>query len=583
MDRGIFRRSRPGWWIALGVAIIAAVCAPRAWRSRPVTQLRAARELDGARALLAARHFDEARARFRAALRLDPLHPIARHELARMELSLGNWELAFVELESQAAAHPEDASAFVHLAELMREDGLLEAPEAALDRAIALAPARPEARSLRADIRFRLGRYSGALADAQAAVTAAPDDAFSWLVLVRATSRSQGRDAGKQAARRALAAAGGDPVLSRALAEPFPEPAPPRRLRPDAQIDFGTVSAWMREHWPGRLAQQREALQQQIGQRHWAEAERIVDSARRAYADTAFPPFLAGTLELARDNVGLAEKDFSDALALAPRFPTFLAALARTWARTAGAAGAGERLTRLAERDPGLASARYMAARAYIEARDPIKAEAALTRGLELQPDSPLPYQHLADYYFGVDRAPDALAICQRGLERLPGATDLQLMLAQINAALRRTDDAVRVYEAVLQRRPDLDLARYRLGVLLASGDEGEDSRARLMKVAGELEGDRPSDPLLLDALGWILLRAGQPARGRELLEAAVRGAPEEPSVHYHLAVAYSQQRKSEAAERELKVALGSERPFPERLDALRLMRENSPLATPKQ
>jgi predicted Zn-dependent protease len=118
--------------------------------------------------------------------------------------------------------------------------------------------------------------------------------------------------------------------------------------------------------------------------------------------------------------------------------------------------------------------------------------------------------------------------------------------------------------------------------MLLASRDADEGSRARLLPIARELEGDRPSDPLLLDALGWILLRAGQTARGRELLETAVKGAPEEPSLHFHLAVAYSQQRKPEAAGRELKAALASERPFPERLDALRLMRENSALATPR-
>jgi predicted Zn-dependent protease len=224
-----------------------------------------------------------------------------------------------------------------------------------------------------------------------------------------------------------------------------------------------------------------------------------------------------------------------------------------------------------------------MAARAYIEARDPIRAEGALTRGLELQRDSPVPYQHLADYYFGVDRAADALAICQRGLERIPDAVDLQLMLAQISAALRRPDDAIGAYDAVLSRRPDLDLARYKLGMLLASGENAGNSRPKLLEVARELAGDRPSDPLLLDALGWILFRANQLPRGRELLEAAVKGAPEEPTPHFHLAVVYTQQHRTDAAERELKVALGSERPFPERLDALRLMRENSALATPKR
>jgi predicted Zn-dependent protease len=337
----------------------------------------------------------------------------------------------------------------------------------------------------------------------------------------------------------------------------------------------------MREYWPGRLGQQREELEKQLEQRNWIEAERIVEAARRSYRDTPFPTFLAGILELARGNAMAAEKAFSDALALAPRFPTFLAALARTWARTGGAAAAGERLMGLAEGDPGLASARYMAARAYIEARDPIRAEAALTRGLQLQPDSPLPYQHLADYYFGVDRAPDALAICMRGLERIPDAVDLQLMLAQIDAGLHRTDDAVRAYQAVLTMRPDMDLARYKLGVLLASSND-DSSKAPLAGIARQLENDRPSDPLLIDALGWILLRGNQPARGRELLEEAVKGAPEEPRLHFHLAVAYTQLHKRDAAARELKAAVASERPFAERLDALRMMRENSALATPK-
>ena len=563
--------------------MVAAVCAPRVWRSRFVTQRRAARELGQARLSVASRDFDRARVRFRAALRLEPFQATARHELADMELGLGNWELAFLELESQTAAHPEDARAFTRLAELMLRAGMLEAPEAALDRAVSLAPNRADARSLRADIRFRLGRYSGALADAQAAVATAPKDSTSWRLLIRTTARSRGMDAATEAARRATESIGNDAGFLQAVTDRGPEPAPPRRLRADAQIDFGTVGAWMREHWPGRLAQQREALEQQLAQRNWAEAERVVESARRAWPDTEFPPFLAGILALARDDVG-AEKQLSEALAMAPRFPTFLAALARTWARKSGASGAGERLMQLAEADAGLASARYMAARAYIEARDPVRAEAALTRGLELQRDSPVPYQHLADYYFGVDRAADALAICQRGIEKFPEAVDLELMLAQISAAVRRPDEAIGAYDAALSGRPDLDLARYKLGVLLASGESTGNWRPKLLEVARELAGDRPSDPLLLDALGWILFRANnQLPRGRELLEAAVKGAPEEPSPHFHLAVVYAQQRRTDAAERELKAALGSERPFPERLDALRLMRENSTLATPKR
>jgi predicted Zn-dependent protease len=265
----------------------------------------------------------------------------------------------------------------------------------------------------------------------------------------------------------------------------------------------------------------------------------------------------------------------------APRFPTVIAALARAWAFRKGATFAGDQLMQLSERDPGLASARYMAARAYVEARDPIKAETALRRGLQLQPGSPVPYQHLTDYYFGLDRTAEALAACQEGVDRFPQAVDLRLMLAQIDASLGRTADAVRLYEDLLSRRPDLDLARYKLAVLLAA-QEAPALRQRFLEIAHELRYDLPSDPLLVDALGWVQLKAGDVPRARALLEAAIKGAPEEPSLHFHLAALYAQEQKPTLARAELKLALDSPRPFPERLDAMRLLRENQPASAAK-
>src|SRR4051812_20893585 len=97
----------------------------------------------------------------------------------------------------------------------------------------------------------------------------------------------------------------------------------------------------------------------------------------------------------------------------------------------------------------------------------------------------------------------------------------------------------------------------------------------RFLEIVRELRADRPSDPLLLDALGWVLYRARDTGRARELLEAAVKGAPEEPSLHYHLATVYAQEKKKDRAREELKAALESRRPFAERLDALRMLREN--------
>ena len=387
MPRLLRPRLKLGHWLALAAIGVGAVAFPQVWRTPFVTERRAARHLRRAEQHLTANQLDRARAEFRVALRLQPRNAGARRQLAATELAAGNWELAFVELESLTAAHPEDTEGWIRLAQLMMKFGFLEAPEAALDRVIESAPGQAEARRLRGEIRFRLGRYFGAMADAQAAVAAAPGTSASWALLVRSTARSRGAEAGIEEARRGLAAAGGGPAVGLPLAglltaagrlqeasavlegmepgqsdaawsdrvarvrtrlssgdragarqlllemtepELGPPPAPSRSHRPDAQSEAGALGAWTREHWPGRLAQMRQALQAQLQQKNWLEAQRIVDAASRTYPDTAFAAFLAGILEISRQDADEAERHFLEALQLGTQAPhAFLFSLAR--------------------------------------------------------------------------------------------------------------------------------------------------------------------------------------------------------------------------------------------------------------
>jgi tetratricopeptide (TPR) repeat protein len=575
-------------WIAIGAVLLALVSAPALWHSRFGTERRAAFRLQRAQAHLDARELDQARADFRQALRLRPFDAGARLQLAAIELGADNWELAFLEYQSVTELHPENPDGWIGLAAILAKGGLLLAPEAALDKAIALAPKRADAHLLRADLRSRLGRYHGAHLDAQAAVDAAPRDAASWAVLVRAAVRSQGRKAGIDAADRGIAALGQDAAVVRLrewlASEPGgnaasmegelgPPPVASNRVRAEAQRAGDKLASLAQEHWPGRLAQMRQSLEAQLRQQEWTAAEQTVETAQRTYPDTAFAPFLAGIVELARGNAADAERQLSESLAAAPRSPVVATALAKAWSREKGAAFAGERLVRLAERDPGFAFARFMAARAYMDGRDPVQAEAALRRGLELQPDSAASYLNLADHYLDLDRAAEALSICQQGLQRLPQDPELESTLARISVDLGRAADAVRIYQGVLSRQPDLDLTEYKLAALLADADARS---PRLLQILQDLHSDVPSDPLLLDTLGWIHSRTGDSSRGRALLQAAVNAAPDEPRPHFHLAAIYSQEKKNDLARSELKAAVDSPRPFAERLDAMRLLRESA-------
>ena len=591
-----------GRWGALVAAAAMVVLGVReAARSRFLREKRAGLAVARARAALSAGQVDGARSELRVALQLRPDDEAARKQLADLELAQGHEEIAFLEYQALTEMRPEDPEGWIALARLMVRSGLLEAPEATLDGALEVAPGNGVAHGERGEIRFRLGRYLGALEDAEAAVQAAPGQAAHWSLLVRARAHVEGPDAGLESARRApesirnappvllpfaaLLTRTGHAAEAHALLEKAgaadagaealgPSPAAPRRLRPDAQVDRGSLGAWAREYWPGRMAEARRSFELQAQRSDWVEAQRIVDSASLEFPGSIFGPFLGALLELYRGNVDDAEKRLSTALGIAPRSPVLVATLGRVWSRKGGAAYAAGRLMALAEQDPGLSIVRYIAARAYIEAGDPIRAEAGLRRGLELQRDSPVPYQHLTDFDFGLDRVPEALQVAREGIARFPQATDLQMMLAQIQAAVGHPEEAIQTYQTLLSRRPDLDLARYRLAMLLAPETDATRHR-QFLETLALLANDRPSDPQLLDALGWMQHEAGRDDLARPLLELAVEHSADEPSTRFHLGRVYLAAGESDRGRQELRRAVDSPRPFPERLEAMRLLRED--------
>jgi len=406
----LWLRDRPKLWIASCLIVAAAVGIPRVLSSRFVSERRVAHGLQRARAQLAAREFEQVRRELRGVLRLEPGNGDARNQLANIELALGNREIAFLEFQTLTEMQPRDPNGWIGIAELMFKGGLLDAPESALDKAIGAAPARADARLLRGEIRFRVGRYHGARVDAERALAEAPRDPASWGLLVRSAARSQGAAAGVEAAERGIAAIGREPVLVLPLAslmgergrareatkllkevvampggagaawnpkvaiarvelragdreaarkqlddvlreqpadeeaialrsvldaaagrlqpslarldaalqaapksrtlrdvrarlqaarpEPAavttllaelaerdlgPQPVPAARLRAEAQPAGEGFGAAAREHWPGRMAQIRQALEVDLRQQDWTDSQRIVESAGRAY------------------------------------------------------------------------------------------------------------------------------------------------------------------------------------------------------------------------------------------------------------------------------------------------------------
>ncbi len=543
-----------------GIVLLLGALALLDWRSHLLRDALSRQATARGQQQLLGRQIDDARQSFHRALRLDIRNAEARLALAKLEIAAGRAEHAYLELQTLTEQHPESTAAWLELARLMLDRGLIDEPEAALGQALERAPASAETFHLRAMARQRLNRYYSAWIDLQRKQALLPEADKPGSPPPSLELRAEELD--KLPAR--VAALLPQPPLADRVARPAPTD--------EDRFEGGLP----RERWPGALATTRHELQQSLQKSDVAAAQKIADKARRQYPHTVYGPWLQGIVQLAQNRPAEAEAALREALALAPRSRLVLTGLTKIWAQTQGAAYAGEQLTAIAERDPAYGFARHMAAVAYLKGRQPVKAETVLRQGIEQQPGMAEPYRELARFYLELDRLGDAVTVCEQGLVAHPGSSALLALRARIAAAGPDAAPAIAAYKRHLAVAPDSQESRAQLARLLATTRDDEASRQRARHLIATLELDAPLAPSVQDAAGVVLLKSGETKKALEWLKVAAANAPDEPAIRYHLAMALAKSGDKAAAKLEVQAALASERPFAERLEAQRLLRELS-------
>ena len=474
-----------------------------------------------------------AAAELASALESDPLQPGARRRLGELHLRRHDLEAAFLELQASTDAFPDDVEGWSDLAEVRLQASQPEQAEAALTNAVDLAPQREDLRLRRAELRFQIGRYQGAMVDAQAV---GQRDTTAAAILA------------KESARVAAGACG------------------PAEFKPSPS-EAAT--------WPGRLGEMVRSFAAASHQKDWAAAAALVGRARSDYPHTMLAPWLDGVSSLNFGDLDRAERALQDALSISPRSHRPITNLVALWSRSRGPAYAGDQLLAIVGRDPAFAYPLPIAAAAYLEEGQPAKAEATIRRMFRVLPDSPVPFREVARFLLNLDRPSDGIATADQGLLRFQADPDLLREQARGYAMLGDREAALRAWEAVLTARPDDKVAQAQLARLLITARKDVQSRERALRLVRALECDAPGEPEVLGAMGLVLLQAADDPKGaRRWLEAARDRAPESPQLRYELALACARGQDTAAARRELQEALRSGRPFDEEPEARRLLHD---------
>ncbi|MCB1099822.1 MAG: tetratricopeptide repeat protein [Verrucomicrobiae bacterium] len=177
------------------------------------------------------------------------------------------------------------------------------------------------------------------------------------------------------------------------------------------------------------------------------------------------------------------------------------------------------------------AAKQFMLGQIYRGLGDTVKAEAALLRAIELQPEAFSAYGLLAEIYTVDGKMSQAVKLLQAFLAKHPQEVHARLKLAMAYEAMGHREKLQREYEAVLKQAPDAVPVLNNLALIYADDSSALDEALELAQRARALDPDNPS---IADTLGWIACLRGDYPRALTLIREAVGRKPDSPLVQFH-------------------------------------------------
>jgi tetratricopeptide (TPR) repeat protein len=459
---------------------------------------------------------------------------------------------------AQAPKTPEGIAARNRVASLLIQQGKVDEGKAEIEQLLTEAPDEPTALLLRAAIRFTEKKFGEAIADLRLVLR--KDDKNPKALLLMAQSYLQTQDVvlAKDAYRRLLDV---DPDNGDALQQLAAVLA--------SEKDFAGAEELLRkriEQQPDDVLASGRLVEVLLAQKQLAKAEAEARRMASLTNQTGVGDFqLARVLAQKQDFAGAAEA-FRKSVDSRASDPLPLQGLVQSLVAQGKTSEALQALNeRVAANEDDL-FAKFLLAGVYGREGDIKNAERYLEDVIKARPDAVVAYASLAGLY-PKDR--DArVKVLERGLVAIPGNPELSMLLGTELEQAGRTEDAIKVYEALVKGNPTYEPGLNNLAASLLDSRTDKASWSRALELARPLE--NTGNPAMLDTLGWAFYRNNEPTRAVALLEQAVAKAPQVPVFRYHLGMAYILAGNPVGAKQELQAAVKTDnQQWPGRAEAV--------------
>jgi tetratricopeptide (TPR) repeat protein len=299
----------------------------------------------------------------------------------------------------------------------------------------------------------------------------------------------------------------------------------------------------------------------EAAQRNWKAAETTLVAMKKAYPADPRVDQRFGNLYLAQKRMDQAVSSYEAALAKMPGAIEPLTGLSNVYVGQGRTQLAIDRVEKALKISPENFLAFALLGRLESANRQPEKAEAAFRKAVSLNPRIAGTHMELANYLGSRGDAAAAERAINDGLAALPGDRALSLRLADLYQVTARTDKAMAVYEDLIKRDGNDDLAANNLASLLLDFREDKASVERAKSLVQRFE--RSTNPAYLDTLGWAQFKTGDYDRAVASLQKAADKTPQVAIFQFHLGMALHRKGDVAMAKPHLQKAVDAKVQFP--------------------
>jgi tetratricopeptide (TPR) repeat protein len=192
--------------------------------------------------------------------------------------------------------------------------------------------------------------------------------------------------------------------------------------------------------------------------------------------------------------------------------------------------------------------------------KDLAAAETSLQKAVQLNPANLDAIILLSKVEMARGLGDQALATAYKSIDSNPNNVTAYFFAGTMEELRGRPQRAEDVYRKALQVEPNYGPAANNLAYLMLENGESVDQALSLARIARQ---KMPDSPSAADTLAWVYYQKGLYGVAADLLQEAVRKAPDNATYQYHIGMVYQKQNNTAAARKHLQRTLQINPNFP--------------------